>query len=447
MHLISYRCPRCLDRWVGWADITECPTCGFNRFVIEPPELPKCLPHYSPPVEPSTLINCQRLKDEKEDRELRAEKRRGWIYDSAALRKNVRAGTYRVATHRLYHHFENWLNDASIVYIRNVETGEKVRHLAPKRGNKAYAAKYRKRMNELSAALSSCQLDEPFGATGKYRRTKALLVTFTYWDKSMDIQGAWSNVSYDLAKWKIQAKRKLGAESIATLAIKEGNEAGYPAPHMLILLDRPVIVERHVGKKNKQITWRVNSFPVLDALKDAWKRGFIDVQGICDQKVSDGSKKVSIVRYVFKYLTKAVDVEPSEEPDNSIRDKYRNIGIKTFAWQKLLMLRPLHISKSFKDFVRLDTAMHESQHGVWIFDHSDPCRLLDVGLILASSMPPDPYTYPLLSRGWLNPTVSLSQQLADMRSYIANGGILTLESEEYYLKFGKYPVNNHRATY
>lgn len=407
---------------------------------MQRPEIPKALFNYSTPVEKVTLDNCERILLAKEERHLYTEKRRGWIYDNPQLRKDCRSGAYRVDSHRLYHHFENWVEDASITYIRNMQTGEKVRKLAPKRGNKAYAANYKKRMNALTEAIANCQLDEPFGSTGKYFKTKAILVTFTYKQADISLQAAWANVSSDLAKWKIQAKRKLGIKSIATLAIKEGTQSGYPAPHMLILLSSPVIVHRHESAKGHGITWRLHSLPILDSLKNSWHRGFIDVQGIINKKVSNGNSKVSIVRYLFKYLTKAIDTEPSEEPNNSIREKYRNIGIKTFAWQKLFMLRPLHISKAFKDTVRLDTPMRQSQHGIWYFDHADRCKLADAGYILQSSMPPDPFPYPLIGPDHGKPVRSIWEQIEDMHRFTAAGGLITLEAEEFYLQFGHYPL-------
>jgi hypothetical protein len=415
--LIYYHCPRCKDNWPGDEWVTECPTCGNIRFDVQQIEPSKEIFNYSPPSPKPGLDRYERDRESKLIRVEHGEKIRGWIYDPQHFRTDARSGAYHVDAHRLYHHFENWMNDASIVYLRNVLTGERVRHLGPKRGNRAYAAKYRAKLNDLNTALACCKLDEPFGTSGKYYRTQALLVTFTYDHKDTSLQSSWGSVSKDLSKWKTQCKRKLGItdkNAFATLAIKEGTESGYPAPHMLILIKHPVIVVRHVGKKNGAVTWRIQSYPLLDALKSAWHKGFIDVQGIVKHKVSNGKDNVSVMRYLFKYLTKAVDLDLNEDPNNEIREKYKNIGIKTFAWQKYYMLRPLHISKAFKVFVRLDTAMHESQQWIYIFDHSDHCKLSDSGGVLNSRMPPDPYPWPGLSRMTLKTGKTLVQEALEL---------------------------------
>jgi hypothetical protein len=36
-----------------------------------------------------------------------------------------------------------------------------------------------------------------------------------------------------------------------TLIAKEAQSNGYPAPHMIVVLDRPVMVQRHVGMDGK----------------------------------------------------------------------------------------------------------------------------------------------------------------------------------------------------
>lgn len=389
----------------------------------------------------SDLCNFEEFKFEYLRQESERANYRSWWYDLPEIRRSARSGELKIDPSRLYEDFEAWLNDASITYLRDMTTGERVRKLAPKRGNRAYSAKYRKKWSELEVAFDSCQFDEDFGGRGNMKRCRALLVTFTYDHNRTDLQTAWANVSKDLAQWRVEAKRKLGITRIASLTVKEGTESGYPAPHMIFILSEPVIAVKHHSKKTDAVTWRLHSFALLDAIKDVWRHGFADVQAIVNHSVSRSGKKKSAMSYVMKYLTKSIDLEGQREDDLSV--KYKTIGVKTFAWQKLFLHRPLYLSKSFKEAVRLDADMPKPQHGFWVYDHSDHCKLNNVGFILSSKMPPDPHPWILPGQNTAADRKTTLQQIADMRAFIASGGVLSIESETYYLRFGKYPTVNH----
>lgn len=46
------------------------------------------------------------------------------------------------------------------------------------------------------------------------------------------------------------------------LTCKEADSSGYPAPHVIIILDRPVLVKRH-NDKDGTISWRLTNDHVL----------------------------------------------------------------------------------------------------------------------------------------------------------------------------------------
>ena len=326
-----------------------------------------------------------------------------WKYDEHELRASLSAGAVSVDETILYHDFMAWLNDASIITLRDVTTGETVRKLSPKRGNIAYARKYVKRLSGLQAGLEGLSFDEPLSVgRDKYRRCMAFLITVTYDHTKISCQEAWHNVSDDLTVFKIMAKRALGAGMIQSIAVKEGSESGYPAPHIFMIIDRPLTCFKWAGKKSHVVTYRLQSRETLTDLQNAWKRGYIDVQAVVGGQVGDKGHKRKLCHYLFKYLTKAVKpdaVNPSPDEPNAVDDF--GLGLKTFAWQKLFRLRPLHISAGFKALVnhavRLDTALSESQqplNSVWRFDSSQRCKLSEYLVILSAPPPPDRVAWP-----------------------------------------------------
>jgi hypothetical protein len=336
-------------------------------------------------------------------------------------------------------------------------TGDRVRKLSPKRGNKAYASNYQKRLAALETALDGLELSFPRskGRDG-YMMCRSFLITLTYDQKTISKQDAWANISKDIAKFKVEAKRCFGARSISSIAVKEGTESGYPAPHLFFILNGPVTCKKTYPKQkdsgvalnpvyrilSDQIYYGIHTGdPRKDrnGLVDCWKPGvstdgrpsksFIDVRGVVKNQVQDGKRKVSVAHYLFKYLTKAVDVTDED-------GRKRTLGVKTFAWQKLYRLRPVHISKAFKTFVgiRLDSLLSQSQQGngaVWKFDSTDRCKLTEYIRVLTAALPPDPKPWPKIGGPALNP-VALSERaredvlvrLSSLAYSVASGRIL-----------------------
>jgi hypothetical protein len=342
-----------------------------------------------------------------------------WIYDESEFRSILATGDLLIDEVELTSRFMDWINDASIVTLRDMTTGDRVRKLSPKRGNKAYAANYRKRLNDLEGAMAGLELSFPRAkGRDKYMMCRSFLITLTYDQKTVSKQNAWANISGDIAKFKILAKRCFGARSIASIAVKEGTQSGYPAPHLFFILNGPVTCVKRWSDAKQRYFYRIHSDLVYkgihtgnprtdrNGLVDCWKPGigpdgepsksFIDVQGVVENRVQDGDRKVSVAHYLFKYLTKAIDID---SPGQAIR----NLGVKTFAWQKLYRLRPVHLSKAFKVFVgaRLDRLLSQSQQGngsIWKFDSSQRCKLTDYIRVLTSALPPDPRPWPILGQ-------------------------------------------------
>jgi len=273
-----------------------------------------------------------------------------------------------ISAQEVYDNYEHWVNNASVNYFRNEIDGEMIRALAPKRGNRAYARLQKKKIDDVISGLDKLNFEVSLpGRNGVHLGMMMFLVTLTYDHKRITAYDAWGGMSKDIASAKVQIKRALGASHINVMTVKEGTQGDYPAPHLLVIVDRPVHCIRYKGKRG--IKYILQSRTQLDVVKHAWKHGFLDIQGVKDQKVG----KRSAVAYLGKYLVKAVDLEKDD------------VAFHTMAWQKHFNLRSMHISRQFKDLlnpVRLDTNMHESQQGSWVFDHVQYIDLSDFDSIM-----------------------------------------------------------------
>lgn len=277
---------------------------------------------------------------------------------------------------QVYRDYEDYVNLCTIVHMEDLATGDRLRRMAPKRGNLAYANKLKKRMQGLEDGLDELQWDFPM--PGRiHRKCFMFLVTLTYDQKATPIDEAWKEISNDIAKSKVELKRAFHADHINVLTVKEGTASGYPAPHMLVIVDKPITCVRHRNKKG-EVTFRLADMGQLHHVKSAWKRGFLDIKAV----VSNRIESKSAIHYVMKYLVKAVDIEQHD------------IAFKQMAWQKQYNLRAMHISQSFKNLsnpVRLETYCNESQQRkshYWVYEGSESCALSDFQRIMLQKVQP-----------------------------------------------------------
>jgi hypothetical protein len=298
----------------------------------------------------------------------------------------------------VYQEYEEWLETASIVQIKDLATGDIQRRLSPKRGNLAYARKKRGQLNEYDQLMKGLVFDAPVKNSRTHRDCMMFLVTCTY-NRSYSIEEAWKRVTNDQKKARISLKRRLEEAlngmtkreygkrkrrgmiskewqtiSIRSMTVKEGQKDGYPAPHTILILDRPIRCIRYTSKRG-EVKRIVQNQKLWRAIKSSWPYGHSDINGIVKNKVG----KRSAAGYVMKYLTKAVK---SGEHD---------LAFKTMAWQKHYNLRPMHVSSQFKEMlnpVRLDTILSESQQvsgHMWVFDRVEYVKLSDFDNIMLKS--------------------------------------------------------------
>lgn len=270
----------------------------------------------------------------------------------------------------VYQEYGEYLETASIVHMKDLATGDIQRRLAPKRGNRAYARKQEKKMRDLESGFKGLVFDRPLPGRN-HKACHMFLSTLTYDQKNISKEDAWKNISHDIKSMKVMLSRALHAEHIDVLTVKEGTESGYPAPHLLVIVDRPVICVRHKNRRG-EITYRLADHVQLGKVKQTWKNGFLDIKAVVNNKVG----AYSAVHYTMKYLVKSVDA------------KKKDLAFKQMAWQKKFNLRAMHIGQSFKNLVnpvRLETILNESQQvkgHMWVFDHIEYIKLSDFDKIM-----------------------------------------------------------------
>jgi hypothetical protein len=236
--------------------------------------------------------------------------------------------------------FLEWIEEECYVNLVNNETGEFLEVLSPKRGNPAYARNKRKKASEIHQGLKKLDWDYPVPhARNLVRDTHMLLVTPTFDQKRITKEDAWQSLtSKGKAFNRFSANMSKIFGSKATWKVKEATKSGYPAPHILVILDKPVRAFRY------KMTWRLQSQELLERLRRAWPYGFIDVRAVISNRVG----RYGVVYYLMKYFTKSISF--SYKGDGSFDSgqwEKEKAAIKTHVWNKVFRCRDV-LSKAFK---------------------------------------------------------------------------------------------------
>jgi hypothetical protein len=280
----------------------------------------------------------------------------------------------------------DWIMTDDVNVFRNKQTEQLAYALAPKRGNSAYAAKKGDTLNRVLEAMTGKEFDFPVEGLrdSRYRLTKLILVTLTFSHTRYTKEQAWAllrSTPLEDIDFECGSLNKFGSNISSIfgyngkLTCKEADSSGYPVPHVIILLDKPVLVKRHNGKDGK-ISWRLANDHVLKRVgKDEasrkrsredieaatlenpiWTHGAMDIKGIIKNerfgRFSNG------FTYVFKYLVKTISVKrypELEEVDTikDIEDKSLRTVFYTHYGNKSFRTRDIVIGKAFKDRIGL----------------------------------------------------------------------------------------------
>ena len=277
----------------------------------------------------------------------------------------------------------------------NTESGEKIYALSCKRGNVVYATRKTIKKNELLKAAEGRAFDWPVPGFRNRRMTRLLFVTLSFDHEQFSMEEAWAalrakpiegrDCKYNVINSLDANFRKIFGPH-GKLVCKEAQKSGYPAPHMILLLDNPVMVEQVSTREgmswricNQRILNRIGKGPLMRKLsfKDhrkaismnpIWKHGFIDVKGIV--KLESEGRRRNALTYPFKYLTKCL-IEDNDskisaiKTINEISDKDLRTTLFTHLGNKCFRTRDISFGKGFKDRIGLLPEESVSEGSCW----------------------------------------------------------------------------------
>lgn len=337
-----------------------------------------------------------------------------------------------------YREYVQWVQDASVIVLTNDE-GEQLPKLSPKKGNIAYANSIEKKVRELQGELDLHDLYYPLfeGRKDQYL-TYVLFFTLTFDHNLVTPQEAWNILVNEIKKFKIQVRRDLQCKC-NFLSSPEGTSTDYPAPHMTVILEKPVKVFRHKSTFKKHpgwITYRLPSTKRNLKLKSRWKWGHIDIQAPIDDKIVDTSKgKVQTpLYYQTKYMTKYIKIPDLDNMDPMDRDGFlnTNTGVHTIANQKVFGLRSFFVSSQFRKALlrlprRLERTLCKSQHidgaeegqkeSSWRFLRQIKCPLSQYCKVISTLPPPSSQNSGIIVKMPPSGTAVSSIFLEKLRSY------------------------------
>ena len=307
-----------------------------------------------------------------------------WPFEPNDLIRDLVAGRMTLDDPYLQAVLLDWIESEDRNVFLNQDTGEFVYALSAKRGNKVYATRKSKKRNEIEAALDGKEFDVPVKGFRNRRYTRLLLTTVNFDREQYTAEEAWAalrSTPTEGADYEYNVLNNLNSNiskifgKHGTLVSKEAQSSGYPAPHLIFLLDEPVMVERHTGKGGS-VSWRLCDARILNrigkgplmrklcrtdyrkaiSMNPIWKHGFIDFEGIVK---GDGSKSGrDTVSYAFKYLVKCLTEDGKSSiknlPDiSSVKDKGLRTMLFTHLGNKCFRTRDVSFGKGFKDRIGL----------------------------------------------------------------------------------------------
>ena len=318
-----------------------------------------------------------------------------WPFEPVQLMRDLVEGRLTLGDDHLQMVTLDWQESEDFNEFVNPETGERIHALCSKRGNVVFCAKKSEQRDALSKALESGVFDWPVPGTRNDRMTKLLFVTLTFDPGIMSRERAWASlraseipgcdaVTGVINNFEAGMRGIFG--DLCKLICKEATSSGWPAPHLIFLLEEPVRVRAHHGKDGS-VTWRLVDRRILRRIgKDPsmrslysrnhsaaiaknpiWKYGFIDLQGIV--KGSGYGRYKNEITYLFKYLTKCVSGEASEITEglrtiNEAPEKERTM-LFTHMANKCFRTRDISFGKTFKERMGLIPLEKKVPSGVW----------------------------------------------------------------------------------
>ncbi len=318
-----------------------------------------------------------------------------WPYDPEQLMRDLVEGRITLENESLQKTGLDWFESEDYNVYQNKETGELIYALCSKRGNVVHCAKKSEQKKALSDAIESKVFDWPVPGTRNDHMTRLLFVTLTFDPDVMSRERAWASLRANEIPDcdaltgvinNLEANLRSIFGSLCKLICKEANSSGWPAPHLIFLLEEPVRVRYHKGRDGT-VTWRIVDRRVLRRIgKDPsmrslysrnhsaaisrnpiWSYGLFDVQGIV--KNAGFGRYRNEVTYLFKYLTKCFSGETSDlisdlDTINEAPEKLRTM-LYTHLANKCFRTRDISFGKKFKERVGLLPTVKDSGESPW----------------------------------------------------------------------------------
>ena len=319
-----------------------------------------------------------------------------WPFDPDELIRQLVRGERSLDDPLLQAILLDWIESEDYNKFTNLETGEVIYAQSAKRGNVVYATRKTKKRDAMKNALEGKVFDYPVKGFRNRRMTRLLLCTVNFDRSKFTAEEAWAalrSTPIEGLDYTYNVINKLNANiskifgKHGTLTSKEAQSSGYPAPHLIFILDEPVMVERHIGK-NGRVSWRLCDLHILDRvgkgmisrrlartdyrkvidMNPIWKHGFIDFEGIVNEDNSRSS--TNAITYPFKYLVKCITQNGSNSikdvPDiNSVKDKDKRTMLFTHLGNKCFRTRDVSFGKGFKDRIGMLPEQKSDEPSLW----------------------------------------------------------------------------------
>ena len=248
--------------------------------------------------------------------------------------------------------YREWVGVEEFSVIRNTDTGEYLPCAVSKLGNVKYAINKRAQLQPVIDAFDGMVLDLPIpgGRDKRHRMGYALLITLTYDHKLYTPVEAYRRCGQDINRFKARFTKLIDSPYVS-MAVKEGTKSGYPAPHLIFIVCRPLPVFLHKDK------WRVQDKLLYKAIHEAWFDASggsynCDIEAIVGNRVrGTGKRQRGAMSYVLKYIMKSSDPDSQDSESQDLADI-------THAMMKFTGCRDI-IGKRFRAMLGLvdDTAL------------------------------------------------------------------------------------------
>ncbi len=289
----------------------------------------------------------------------------------------------------------DWFESEDYNVFLNNDSGETIHALCSKRGNVVYCSKKSTQRKALSNAIEAKAFDWPVPGTRNDYMTRLIFITLTFDHMLISRERAWASLRASEIEGcdaltgvinNFEANMRNIFGPLCKLVCKEATSDGWPAPHLIFLLEKPVRIRRVVGKDGKA-TWRIVDREILKRIgKDPsmrslasrdhsaaiasnpiWKHGFFDVQGIV--KNSSYGKYKNEITYLFKYLTKCFSGDGSDAISGYRTIKEAPEQLRTMLYthlaNKCFRTRDISFGQKFKERIGMLPAERKSDDSPW----------------------------------------------------------------------------------